>query len=231
MENSKPLPKVLFTTDLSAGQQEVLKSTDYSFESLPFITFEYVASEEWKPKMKVNPDTWVFTSKRAVKAIKAVIDSLEKPEFIFAVGDKTARKLEKLSLSPIIPAEFNLESLAERMNNFKLKNVIHFCGNLKSGNLSELLKDKSIDVTSIEVYRTNLNPQKVEESKYDSFVFMSPSAVESFSQKNTLHENSTVFCIGPSTAKALEKAGLTTFITAEESTVDSLAASIQKFYS
>lgn len=231
MSESTNLPKVLFTTTLSDSQKSEVKSNYFTFESIPFISFEYFQYELWKSQLPENYDTWVFTSKRAVKALKPAINSLSIPEHIFAVGEKTAEKLQNLSLSPKVPDEYNLISLANLMDTFDLKNIIHFCGNLKTDNLADLLADKSVNLNSIEVYQTKYAPKKIDASKYAAVVFMSPSSVESFHQENTLSKQSAVFCIGPSTAKALDENGVLNYKVSEKSTLKSLAESLNNHFS
>ncbi|MEX0721780.1 MAG: uroporphyrinogen-III synthase [Balneolaceae bacterium] len=230
MNELSNLPKVLFTTELSAKQQKLLDSTTFTVTSIPFISFSIIDAKQWQHQVPENYDSWIFTSKRAVEAVKPAINSLLLPDHIFAVGGKTAQKLEELSLSPEVPKEYNLKALAKRMRDFKIENIVQFCGNLRAGDLSEYLED-NMEVTSIEVYRTTFQPQKIEVSEFDSFVFMSPSAVESFHQKNTLNVVSTIFCIGPTTANALEHFGIMNYVMPEKSTLNSLAESIHKFYS
>lgn len=227
---SKSVPNILFTADLSGKKLNKYGSGAFQISPVAFISIEYLIPSMWKDSVPDAYNAWVFTSKNAVKAVKPVIDELPVPEFIFAVGPKTARKLEKLSLEVMIPEEFNLEALARKMNEFELKEVVQFCGNLKAGNLEDLLADE-VKVTSIEVYRTKLTPQKVDESKFDGIVFMSPSAVESFHKENSINENTPVFCIGPTTKKAAQKAGIRNCITPKQAALDSLFESIKTYYS
>ncbi|MEX0845441.1 MAG: uroporphyrinogen-III synthase, partial [Balneolaceae bacterium] len=152
------------------------------------------------------------------------------PKHIFAVGAKTAEKLEELGLDVSFPENYNAFALAEMMHDLQLKKVVHFCGNLKAADLGKLLGD-SVNLTSVEVYHTKLTGHKMDDLKdFDGIVFMSPSAVESFSQQNSVSENMQVFCIGPTTEGAAHEAGMQHCITPEYSTLDSLMESIQEFY-
>lgn len=198
-------------------------------ESTPFITFEYLMPAMWLSKVPKNADAWIFTSKKAVKAIKPMIKDLIIPNHIFAVGSKTAEKLEELGLEVTIPDEYNAIALAGKMKQLELKEVVHFCGNLKAADLSKLLGD-SANLNSVEVYRTKQTAHKINTGDFNGIVFMSPSAVESFSEQNSVTENTQVFCIGPTTEQAANEAGMQTCITPEYSTLDSLMESIQTFY-
>ena len=227
--NNKPKPRILFTSQLKKQRLAVLNSSGLSIENIPFITFEYVIPAMWMSQLPDNTDAWIFTSKKAVKALKPVVNDLEIPKHIFAVGSKTAEMLEQLNLEVTIPDEFNAVSLAKKMKDLDLKHITHFCGNLKAADLSKLLGDDK-KLTSIEVYRTKLAVHEVDTSKYDGIVFMSPSTVESFSEKNTVNGSTQVFCIGPTTEQAAHDAGIEHCITPEYSTLDSLMESIEEFY-
>lgn len=222
-------PHILFTTQLTPKKIMGMRSWNVKIESEPFITFEYFIPALWKAKVPEQVDAWIFTSKKAVKAIKPMIKDLEVPEHIFAVGTKTAQKLEDLDLTVTVPDEYNVAALAKKMKDLKLKNAVHFCGNLKASDLSSLL-DKKTKLTSIEVYRTKLTGHEVDMDPYDGVVFMSPSAVESFMMQNTVANSMPVFCIGPTTEEAALRAGLENCITPEYSTMDSLLDSIKNHF-
>lgn len=227
MNNSKP--KILFTTHISEQKRSVLEKGQFLIESIPFITFEYLMPAMWLKKVPKNADAWIFTSKKAVKAIKPMVKDLIIPNHIFAVGTKTGEKIEELGLEVTIPDEYNAVALAGKMKQLELKEVVHFCGNLKAADLSKLL-NKSTNLNSVEVYRTKKTAHKINTGEFNGIVFMSPSAIESFSKQNTISENIQVFCIGPTTEQAAIEAGMNNCITPEYSTLDSLMESIQTFY-
>ncbi|WP_421773838.1 uroporphyrinogen-III synthase [Gracilimonas sp.] len=222
-------PRILFTTRIEKERMAALQSAGFSIESVPFITFEYVIPAMWISQLPDQTDAWIFTSKKAVKAIKPAINDLKIPDHIFAVGSKTAGMLEELNLEVTIPDEYNVVALAEKMKELELKNVTHFCGNLKAGDLNKLLGE-DVNLTSVEVYRTKLAPHTLNISNYDGIVFMSPSAVESFSERNEVNGTAKVFCIGPTTEAAASEAGFENCITPEYSTLDDLTESIQNYF-
>lgn len=222
-------PAILFTTQLSKMKMEELKNFGFSIDCIPFITFEYLIPAMWISQLPDEIDAWIFTSKKAVKAIKPVINDLDLPKNIFAVGAKTAEKLKKLNLEVTVPETYNAASLVKTMKDLELKNVVHFCGNLKAADLNTLLGEET-KVTSVEVYRTKPAPHSVEASRYDGIVFMSPSAVESYATHNETDAETPIFCIGPTTEEAAEEAGFQKCITPEFSTLDSLSESIQTYF-
>ena len=223
-------PRVLFTTQLSEQKRTHLENGELLIESEPFITFEYLMPALWIDKLPENADAWIFTSKKAVKAVSPKLPELDVPDHVFAVGAKTAESLEELGVDVSFPEEYNARALAAMLNDLSLKKVIHFCGNLKAANMGKLLGE-SVEVTSIEVYNTVLTHHKMTDlNDFDAVAFMSPSAVESFSRQNKVTDKQKVFCIGPTTEEAARQAGMDACITPEYSTIDSLMESIQTFY-
>ena len=222
-------PSVLFTAEIPEEFQKQLEGSGINVQVKPFITDEYPDAQEWIKTVTKGYDAWVFTSKRAVKAVAPVLDQLPVPPFVFAVGEKTAKKLHELSINAIIPDdEFNMKALSKKMNEYQLKKVVHFCGNRKSSNLNELLTIENVEVLSKEVYRTFLKPEEVETDHLDGIVFMSPSGVQAFLQKNSMPETLAVFSIGPSTTRALKKTTVKKITQAQPSTLESLIETIQK---
>lgn len=228
MSDSGILPKILFTTELSAKQLNHLKTMKIDAVVEPLISTEFLPRETWFSAIPNDYDAWVFTSKNAVKAVTPAIDELSIPPYIFAVGEKTAEKLEELSLESIIPEEYNLISLAEKMNNYRFSKLIHFCGNRKAGDLSELLD--YAEVISVEVYKTELRSKKIDVQAFQGIVFMSPSAVNAFHQENTIPAAFPVFSIGPSTSKKLEDFEIRDSIQAEKATLESIAETIHNYF-
>lgn len=227
---NNPKPRIVFTTQLSEQKRGMLEDGQFLIESEPFITFEYLMPALWMSNVPEKTDAWIFTSKRAVKAVSPKLNDLEIPQHIFAVGTNTAEKLEELGLKVFIPEEYNAAMLANMMQELDLKEVVHFCGNLKAENLAKLLGE-SVNLSSVEVYQTKLTGHKMSDlDNFNGIVFMSPSAVESFSQQNSVSENMQVFCIGPTTEAAAIEAGIQYCITPEYSTLDSLMESIQEYY-
>lgn len=228
MNNNKP--RVLFTTQLSEHKRTVLENGEFLVESEPFITFEYKLPGMWTSQVPEKADAWIFTSKKAVKAVSPVINDFELPKHIFSVGSKTAEKLEEIGVKVSIPEEYNARALAAMMQELDLTKVVHFCGNLKAEDLQKLL-GKQVKLISVEVYQTKLTNHKMEDlDNFDAVVFMSPSAVKSFSHQNSKTENVQVFCIGPTTQAAAIEAGIEDTLIPEYSTLDSLMESIQTYY-
>ncbi|MAO63541.1 MAG: hypothetical protein CL666_00930 [Balneola sp.] len=228
MKNNKP--RILFTTQLSEQKRTRLENSELLIESEPLITFEYKLPGMWRNGVPQKADAWIFTSKKAVKAVRPVIKDFEIPKHIFAVGSKTAEKLEEIGLKVSIPEQYKATTLAAMMRELDLNKVVHFCGNLKAADLDTLLGDQ-VELTSVEVYKTKLTNHIISDlDDFDALVFMSPSAVESFCHQNKVPDGIQVFCIGPTTEETARELGMKNCITPEYFTIDSLMETIQQFY-
>ncbi|MEX0723706.1 MAG: uroporphyrinogen-III synthase [Gracilimonas sp.] len=223
-------PKIVFTTQLSEEKRGMLENGQFLIESEPFITIEYSMPALWRSQVPEKTDAWIFTSKKAVKAVSPLIHDLGIPQHVFAVGSKTAEALQEMEIKVSFPEEYNAGALATMMQELDLNEVVHFCGNLKAADLAKLLGEE-VNLTSVEVYQTKLTGHKMDDlSDFNGIVFMSPSAVESFSKQNSVNENMQVFCIGPTTEEAANEAGMQNCIIPEYATMDSLMDSIEDYY-
>ena len=72
-----------------------------------------------------------------------------------------------------------------------------------------------------------MKPNQIKES-FDGVLFYSPSGVNSFLENNTL-ENKTCFCIGTTTAKALENR-TKNIVIASQPTVENVITEVIKYY-
>jgi uroporphyrinogen-III synthase len=69
--------------------------------------------------------------------------------------------------------------------------------------LPKALKEAGVKFNEIQVYETILTPQKIKTTP-DAILFFSPSGVESYLKDNKIKKE-LCFCIGETTASALEK--------------------------
>ena len=100
-------------------------------------------------------------------------------------------------------AEKNAEKLAEFLSKeMKGDSVTYFCSNLRLDTLTRILTENKIKVNEVEAYKTMYSSEVVSEN-IKGVLFFSPSAIESYLQKNTADK--VAFCIGPSTAKEAKK--------------------------
>ena len=192
--------RVFSTKSLSESQTKLFHNNIAS-ESSDFIK---VRSNRIAPKVvKDVIENVIITSKNGVEAL---LDNFTKEELnfknIFCVGRRTKKMIQQ-KIGPVNHAEKNAERLAEYLSKeMKGNSVTYFCSDLRLDTLSKILTENKIEVNEVEAYKTMYSPELVSES-IDGMLFYSPSAVNSYLQKNTTDK--VAFCIGASTAKEAQK--------------------------
>lgn len=146
----------------------------------------------------------VFTSMNAVKAVKKFIPSGCSWK-IFCIGNTTKKLVENIfGEKNIAGIADNALALADHIiSSSEIKKVYFFCGNLRRNELPERLKNNNIEVEEIVVYRTIETSHQVSK-RYNGILFFSPSGVQSFLLKNSIHPDTQLFAIGSTTADALK---------------------------
>ncbi len=149
-------------------------------------------------------DNLIFTSSSAVRSvIESGSAERLKSKPAYCVGLKTAKLLGENGFSVLEVAD-HADALATIIiSKYRLSTFTFFTGNLTMDTLPELLKVNNIHFNEVEVYETQLVPHQIK-SNADGILFFSPSAVESFLITNELKDQA-CFCIGSTTAKALQK--------------------------
>jgi len=192
--------RVFSTKSLSESQTKLFHNNIAS-ESSDFIK---VRSNRIAPKVvKDGIENVIITSKNGVEAL---LDNFTKEELnfknIFCVGRRTKKMIQQ-KIGPVNHTEKNAERLAEYLSKeMKGNSVTYFCSDLRLDTLSKILTENEIKVNEVEAYKTMYSPELVSES-IDGMLFYSPSAVNSYLQKNTTDK--VAFCIGASTAKEAQK--------------------------
>ncbi len=171
----------------------------------------------------------IFTSKNAVLSI------LEHPKCedlkgknVFSVGMKTKELLTENGFNVVTYTGYAAD-LAEIISLvYSNETFTFFSGNLRRDILPETLKENEITFNEIEVYETNLTSKKITK-KLDGILFFSPSAVESYLKSNTIKEEM-CFCIGETTAEALENKKVKNIIIADKPSVENVVDEVIEFY-
>ena len=189
------MKKILSTKRVTEQQRELLKDFDLVEDN--FI--ETVLNNSVVIDKQV--DCAVFTSQNAVKAVfEGSKIAIEKFSKVFCVGKKTGKLLSDFGLEVLEISNSAYELATYFIEGKNTDKVTFFCGNLRSDDLPELLKENAIEVQEVEVYRTNLIPKKIA-GDFDAVMFFSPSAITSYVYGGNSVET-TAFCIGHTTAVA-----------------------------
>jgi uroporphyrinogen-III synthase len=207
MQQFKPI--ILSTKSLD---EELIRSAEakgVSVDVLPFIKTETISTIETQQEIEsalLESVTVVFTSVNAVEAVAAELHESGPAWQIFCIGHATFQLVEKYFGSELIAGTAdNAEDLAEMIaEGSNSDEVTFFCGDRRRDELTDILKQNNIEVTEIVVYETVLIPHKIEK-KYDGILFFSPSAVQSFFEKNKPDDQTVLFAIGNTTANEIKK--------------------------
>ncbi|SFA98409.1 uroporphyrinogen-III synthase [Flavobacterium swingsii] len=191
--------KILSTKKLSTIQKDALVNADFDV-----IEADFIKTEHQDFDLKNIKDNLIFTSQNAVHSILQHPKCEElKTKPVFCVGLKTKILLSENGFNVDVYTGY-ASDLAEIIT------LIHgsdsftfFSGNLRREILPQALKEGNVDFNEIKVYETTLTPQKIKDS-VEAILFFSPSGVESYLKDNTIKKEA-CFCIGETTAEALEK--------------------------
>ncbi|WP_395044645.1 uroporphyrinogen-III synthase [Flavobacterium sp.] len=215
---------ILSTKKLLPNQKQQLLDANFLVIEEDFIETKIKNFE----LSKVN-ENLIFTSQNAVQSI------LNHPKFedlksknVFSVGMKTKDLLTENGFNVIAYTGY-ASDLAEIISLvYSNETFTFFCGNLRRDILPETLKENGIIFNEIEVYETNLTSKKITQ-KLDGILFFSPSGVESYLKSNTIKEEM-CFCIGETTAEALENKKIKNITIAEKPSVENVIAEVIEYF-
>lgn len=173
----------------------------------------------------------IFSSQNAVLSLMEQNgwESL-KTKNVFCVGIKTKDLLEQNGFTVVAYLDYASE-LAEIITLiFNKESYTFFSGNLRKETLPKALKNAGITFNEIEVYQTTLAPFKIsKQENFDGILFFSPSAVDSYFTNNKI-KNEICFCIGNTTASALETHKIKKIIIPETPTIEDVIVEVIEYY-
>jgi len=190
---------ILSTKILLSQQKKALLEAGFSVTEANFIK-----TENSNFDLKGINDNLIFTSQNAAQSVLLHPQCEElKSNNVFCVGMKTKAFLEENGFNVLVYLDY-ASDLAEIITLIYAKeSFTFFSGNLRKETLPKALKAAKVNFNEIQVYETSLTPQKIK-TPVDGILFFSPSAIESYLMENKI-KNEICFCIGETTAEALEK--------------------------
>lgn len=206
--------RIVSTKKLLSNQKQYLLNADFNV-----IEADFIKTHNKPFDLDHINNNLIFTSQNAVLSVleHEKADQL-KSKNVFCVGLKTKDLLEKNGFNVMAYTGY-AQDLAEIIALvYTQESYTFFSGNLRRDTLPDALKRAHIKYNEITVYETLLTPQKIN-AKADGILFFSPSAVESFLKENTI-KNEICFCIGTTTAEALETNKIKNIIMAHQPTVE-----------
>ena len=214
---------ILSTKILLSDQKEALLNAGFSVSEANFIKIENSDFD-----LKGINDNLIFTSQNAAQSVLLHPKcSVLKTKNVFCVGVKTKALLEENGFNVDVYVDY-ASDLAEIITLiYSNESFTFFSGNLRKETLPKALKAAKVNFNEIQVYETTLAPQKIK-TAVDGILFFSPSAVESYLKDNKI-KNEICFCIGNTTAEALEKTTKNIIVAHQPSVEDVIEDVIEEF--
>lgn len=215
---------ILSTKKLLPNQKQDLLNAN-----IHLIEEDFIATKIKNFEVSKINDNLIFTSQNAVQSILQHPKGNEiKSKNVFAVGMKTKDLLTKNGFNVVAYTGYAAD-LAEIITLiYSNESFTFFSGNLRRDILPNTFKENGIPFNEIEVYETNLTSKKVT-NKVDGILFFSPSAVESYFKSNTIKDE-ICFCIGKTTAEALQNRKIKNIIIANKPSVENVIDQVIKYY-
>jgi len=204
---------ILSTKTLSVENRLILNDAHFFLLEEDFISVE-------KSNFELNNinENLIFTSQNAVQSIlESSFSENLKSKNVFCVGSKTREFLEENGFTVTAFTGY-AEDLAEIITLiYSTESFTFFSGNLRKETLPSMLTEAKVKWNEIKVYDTQLTPLKIKE-EIDGLLFFSPSGVESYLKENKIKDE-ICFCIGNTTAEALQIKGVKNIIIAQKPTI------------
>ena len=211
--------ELLSTKKLSEELKVIIKKNNFNLTEYDAINIHPI-SFNCRNKLK----NVIISSQSSAKIILRKKIEIEN---FYCVGNKT-KKLLLENGQKVAKSAKNAKNLAHFIvKNAKNEQFLFFCGNRKREELPMILNKNLVKFKEIEVYKTDFNIVSFN-SKFDAYMFFSPSGIESFKIKNTI-ENSVVFTIGSTTsfeAKKITKK----IITSNVPSVEEVVSNVIKYF-
>ena len=220
--------RILSTKVLLSHQKQALLDI-----GLEVLEFDFIRVKVKDFELKGIKDNLIFTSQNAVASFlkhpqletsKAALQAKK----VFCVGVKSKMLLKEAGFDVVAYADY-ASDLAEIISLiYANESYTFFSGNLRKDTLPLALKNAGIECNEIEVYTTQLTPQKVTKA-VDAILFFSPSGVESYLKENNIKKE-VCFCIGETTAKALENKHIKNIVIAEYPSIGNVITEVEEYY-
>lgn len=223
-------PHIVSTRKLTSDRLDELLAKGWKFIDHDFIT-KVIHIPADLQEQYIHKHI-VLTSIMGVKAFLEICKRLQLDASRFQVYCLSHGTKEYASASGlnIYSSASNAALLADEiLKNAEAKEVTHISSNFRRDELCDKLIKATVAVRNIIAYHTEFTPVHIG-SSYDSIIFFSPSAVESFLSLNPLRQVP-CFCIGKTTAGYAEQKGYQHTYIAQAPSEDQLLHVILNYYS
>lgn len=214
---------VLATKKLNSNQKQFLLNADFSVIEADFIKITFVPFQ-----LKNIPTLLLFTSQNAVKSVlqNENIETLKQIPAV-CVGSKTKQLLQENGFNVLEVQEYAEDLVPIIQQKYHSERIAFFAGNLRRNVLPDAMKKANISFEEYTVYKNISNSIEIK-AETDALLFFSPSGIHSYLQQNSI-ENQTCFCIGTTTAAALEEI-TNNIVVANKQTVENVIIQCINYY-
>ncbi len=199
---------ILSTRNLEERLVQAAAAKDIQIDVYSYIAIESRKDEATLAAIKTaaaKKAIIVFTSRNAVEAVTNVVSFI--PDWQIATLGGATRSAAAAFFSEekiILAASTGKELLQQLVALGSAIPVLFFAGNRRLDTIPMGVQEAGIDFEEIIVYDTVDTPRR-ETKTYNSILFMSPSAVESFFSCNRIEEAVVLFAIGETTATTIRQ--------------------------
>ncbi|MEG1376023.1 MAG: uroporphyrinogen-III synthase, partial [Myroides sp.] len=188
---------VLSTKKLHSNQKQFLLNAGFSVVEADFIKIILVPFQ-----LKTIPTLLLFTSQNAVKSVlqNENIETLKQIPAV-CVGSKTKQLLQENGFNVLETQEYADDLAPIIQQKYHLEQIAFFAGNLRRNVLPDAMQKTNVSFEEYTVYQNTANSIEIK-AETDALLFFSPSGIHSYLQQNSI-KNQTCFCIGTTTAAAL----------------------------
>lgn len=218
--------------------EAAFEAAGYRARCVPVLAFDMINREVLAERL-AHPNRYaglIVTSPRAVDALDEVLCWL--PQQVsrwearpaYAVGPRTADELRTLGFEPQGEESGDAEGLAAYVARCTFDRPLLFLsGNRRLDTLPTLLDRLGIAIEELCVYETRLRADlDLGDEPAGWIVFFSPSGVEAFVGADLQAPDAGFAAIGPTTAAAVDDAGLSVAAVAETPSPDALVEAISQ---
>lgn len=220
---------------------ELAKKHKLKIDFRPFIHVEPVPAQEFRQeRISILEFTAVIlTSKHAVDHFFRMCEEMRVtvPDTMkyFCISESVAYYLQKYVVfrkRKIFHGRLRFADLIEIIRKHRQEKFLLPCSDLLKPSIPDLLKKEELNYKKAIMYRTVCSDlSDLADVKYDMLVFFSPSGIESlFKNFPDFTQNSTkIAAFGPTTAQAVENAGLRIDVNAPHPKAPSMSMAIEQY--
>lgn len=204
-------PSIALTREAGANEKLLKLLRGHNCVEIPCIMFEKGEDAKVLPSSLSQHDIIAITSPQSAEVfIEAWIEAKQPPVKVVTVGKGTSKSLQDMGIiSAFVPSDFNAETLAKELPLSLGNSVLYPTSALAENTLQRGLEERGFKVTRLNTY-TTVPAKWTQENedlarKADIVTFASPSAVKTWAER--VGTDFVAVVIGPTSARAAEKAG------------------------